>query len=99
MGPTQRIGKSPPSVPPAPGSTAVPTYLPLGFIAAGILSFIWIAIEFVNALPDAVVYVRHNAVLLVLVHLFTLTWGSGVTLGVLHQMTPVIVSAKLYSVP
>lgn len=88
-----------PIAPPSPGSTAVPTYLPLGFIAAGLVSFLLLTIELVWALPTAQVYVRHNAHLLVLVHLFTLTWGSGVTLGVLHQMAPVIVSAKLYSVP
>lgn len=81
-----------------PGATAVPTYLPLGFIAAGIAAFVVLVLGLIGALPLAMLYVRHNQTLLVLVHLFTLTWGSGVTLGVLHQMTPVIVSAQLYSV-
>lgn len=83
---------------PNPTATAVPVYLPLGFIGAGILGLLLLASELWGALPSSVVYVRHNAHLLVLVHLFTLVWGSGVTLGVLHQMAPVILSAQLFSV-
>ncbi len=84
---------------PSPGSTAVPAYLPLGFIAAGLVGFLILLAQLAWALPSSALFVRHNTQLLVLVHLFTLTWGSGVTLGVLHQMAPVIVSARLHSVP
>src|SRR5690606_1436920 len=50
------------------------------------------------ALPSSFLYVQHNPQLLVLVHLFTLVWGSGVTMGVMHQMAPVILAAPLHSV-
>lgn len=83
---------------PNPGATAVPVYLPLTFIASGIAGFMLLALELAGVLPSSMVYVRHNAHLLVLVHLFTLIWGSGITMGVLHQMAPVILSAQLHSV-
>jgi len=83
---------------PNPAATAVPVYLPLGFIVAGIAGMLLLVLALPGTLPSAAVYVRHHARLLVLVHLFTLVWGSGVTLGVLHQMAPVILCAPLHSV-
>lgn len=84
-------------VPPNPINTEVPLALPLGFIVGGIFSFAGLAVGSLLFLPD-VAFLRHNTRLLTLVHLFTLGWGSAVTLGVLHQMAPVILATPLFSI-
>lgn len=83
----------------APGTTAVPLALPMGYVLLGLVSFgalaaglLWFApvLSFQEASP-------FDPRVLLLVHLFTLGWGSAITLGVLHQMAPVLAAAPLAS--
>lgn len=96
-----RPGESRPGPPegnfnPNPLAAKVPLWLPMGFIAAGLLSGLILSIGAALFWPEFQ-FVRLHARLLALVHLFALGFGSAVATGVTYQMAPIIFITKLYS--
>lgn len=80
-----------------PLDTEVPLGLPLGFFVPGVIGGAVLFFGFVLHLHEFT-FLRHNYHLLAFVHVFTLVWGSAITIGALHQMAPVVLVAKLHSI-
>lgn len=90
------MGVNRPAFNPDPTSGAVPLWLPMGFIGFGLLSGFLLIAGLVAYLP-AIGFLRLHPQLLSIVHLFTLGFGSAITVGALYQMAPVVLVTKLYS--
>lgn len=91
-----------PAAPPAgfspdPLAAKVPLWLPMGFVAVGLVSGLLLAVGAAAFWPEFD-FVRLQPRLLALVHLFTLGFGSAAAMGVTYQMAPVIFVTRLYSV-
>lgn len=81
---------------PDPLAAKVPLWLPMGFIAVGLVAGLLLVSGFTVHLPEFT-HIRLQPRLLAVVHWFTLAFGSAITLGTLYQMAPVILVTKLQS--
>lgn len=81
---------------PDPLAAKVPLWLPLGFTVVGLLSGLLLLIG-LTLFWDEFTFIRLQPRLLANVHLFTLGFGSAITIGVLYQMAPVVLVTKLHS--
>lgn len=81
---------------PDPLAAKVPLWLPMGFTVTGLVSGLLLTIGAVVFWPEFE-FIRLQPRLLAIVHLFTLGFGSAITIGVLYQMAPVVLVTKLHS--
>ncbi|BAS29163.1 hypothetical protein [Limnochorda pilosa] len=71
--------------------------LPVFYLATALVAAVLFGVGLVAYHQGALPFYRHNAPLLALVHLFVLGFGTTLTLGVLHQMVPVLLDVRLHS--
>lgn len=81
---------------PDPLAAKVPLWLPMGFTVMGLVSGLLLLVGAAVYWPD-IGHIRLQPKLLAIVHLFTLGFGSAITIGVLYQMAPVVLVTKLHS--
>lgn len=81
---------------PDPLAAKVPLWLPMGFTVTGLVSGLLLTIGATVFWPEFQ-FIRLQPRLLAIVHLFTLGFGSAITIGVLYQMAPVVLVTKLHS--
>lgn len=91
-------GSAPAAAPfnPDPLAAKVPLWLPMGFTITGLLSGLVLLVG-LTAFWGDFTFIRLQPRLLANVHLFTLGFGSAITIGVLYQMAPVVLVTKLHS--
>src|SRR5690625_2497417 len=85
-----------PTFNPDPLAAKVPLWLPMSFIVLGLASGLVLIAGFAVHMPE-MTHIRLQPRLLAVVHLFTLAFGSAITLGALYQMAPVVLVTKLHS--
>lgn len=88
--------KGQPPFNPDPLAAKVPLWLPMGFVVTALVSGLLFTAAAVAFWPRFQ-FLRLQPELLATVHLFTLGFGSAVTVGVLYQMAPVVLVTKLHS--
>lgn len=70
--------------------------VPLGFIAAGLVSLLvglcWLVLH-----PESLATYHYNQQVIALTHLFTLGWICSVIMGAIYQLVPVALETKLHN--
>lgn len=71
--------------------------LPLGFMGLGVVSYVLLNIVVALSFGRMQAFYFRNPPVLVALHLLVLGWGSGVAMGALYQLVPVVLQVKIFS--